>query len=131
MFTLRITTSYSENWRYNIMLTCALQDDAGNRVGFVSAEDSIMPVGSNSTTPPEGFVRQRVIERQLTPCHSIDLCLYLLPNSLPETLTLKGEKVSFPIKITILNGDKTIFTEKWEVNRFGGIGRQQKIQLEL
>lgn len=129
MFTLRISTSYSENWRYNIMLTCALKDRSGKQIGFVSAEDSIMPVGSNSTTPPEGFVRQRVIEKVFEPCHSMDLCLYLLPNSLPETSTLKGEKLSFPIKITILNGDKTLFTEKWEVNRFGGIGRKQNIVL--
>ena len=127
MYTLRITTSYAENWRYNIMLTCALKNEADEQVGFFSAEDSILPISTNSTTPPDGFVRQRVVERDFGPCHSIDLCLYLLPNSLPETKTLKGEKLSSPIKISILKDGETLFTEKWEVNRFGGIGKEQTI----
>lgn len=60
--TLSITTSYAESWRYNIMVTLAMLDRRGEQVGYHSAEESPLPVGSQSSEAPEGFVRRREIK---------------------------------------------------------------------
>ena len=47
MYTLNLTTSYAESWRYNIMVTLAMLDSNGEQVGYHSTEDSPLPVGTN------------------------------------------------------------------------------------
>ena len=56
MYTLKLSTSYADNWRYNIMVTLAMLDSNGEQVGYHSADDSPLPVGTNSSEAPEGFV---------------------------------------------------------------------------
>ena len=58
---LTLTTSYAENWCYNIMVTLAMLNEAGEQVGYHSAEDSPLPVGADSSEAPEGFVRRREV----------------------------------------------------------------------
>ena len=53
MYTLNLTTSYAESWRYNIMVTLAMLDSNGEQVGYHSTEDSPLPVGTNSSEAPD------------------------------------------------------------------------------
>ena len=124
MYTLSLTTSYAENWRYNIMVTLAMLDSNGEQVGYHSADDSPLPVGTNSSEAPEGFVRRREVKIEFESCSSVRFYVYLLPNSLPEDTTLADIETTFPLQVKITSGDKSIFSEKLEVNRFGGCGKE-------
>lgn len=121
---LTLTTSYAESWRYNIMVTLAMLDKNGEQVGYHSAEESPLPVGSNSSEAPEGFVRRREVSIEFESCEKVRFYIYLLPNSLPEDTTLAGVQTTFPLQIKLTDGSKSIFAEKLEVNRFGGCGKE-------
>ena len=121
---LTLTTSYAESWRYNIMVTLAMLNEDGEQVGYHSAEESPLPVGSNSSEAPEGFVRRREVSIEFESCEKVRFYIYLLPNSLPEDTTLAGVQTTFPLQIKLTDGSKSIFTEKLEVNRFGGCGKE-------
>ena len=71
MYTLQLTTSYAENWRYNIMITLSLRNEMGEQVGYHSIEDSPLPMDSNSDAAPEGWTRRREVEIIFEQCHSI------------------------------------------------------------
>lgn len=121
---LTLTTSYAESWRYNIMVTLAVLGENGEQVGYYSAEESPLPVGSNSSEAPEGFVRRREVSIEFESCEKVRFYIYLLPNSLPEDTTLAGVQTTFPLQIKLTDGSKSIFAEKLEVNRFGGCGKE-------
>ena len=129
MYTLKLTTSYAENWRYNIMVTLAMLDSNGEQVGYHSVEDSPLPVGANSSEAPEGFVRRREIELTFEECKSVRFYIYLLPNSLPEDTTLAGVETTFPLQVKLSDSKRSILSEKLEVNRFGGCGKEYIVDL--
>lgn len=128
--TLSITTSYAESWRYNIMVTLAMLDRRGEQVGYHSAEESPLPVGSQSSEAPEGFVRRREVKLEFEECSSVRFYVYLLPNSLPEETTLAGVDTTFPLKVKITQGEREIFSEKLTVNRFGGCGKEYVVKMD-
>lgn len=130
MYRLEITTSHSENWRYNIMVTLSMRDSAGEQCGYHTVEDSPFEVGTNSENPPEEFVRRREISLDFEKCSSVRFIIYMLPNSLPQIKSLEGADISFPIQIKIVNGENKVFAEKIEVNRFGGCGVERIVELE-
>jgi hypothetical protein len=129
MYSLQVTTSYAESWRYNIMVTLSLQNSEGEQVGYHSAEDSPLPIDANCDEAPEGWSRRRIVAIEFEPCNKVRFYVYLLPNSIPQVTTLAGEQTVFPMQIKIEKGDKTIFAEKIEVNRFGGCGKEFVVEL--
>ena len=129
MYSLQVTTSYAESWRYNIMVTLSLQNSEGEQVGYHSAEDSPLPIDANCDEAPEGWSRRRIVAIEFEPCNKVRFYVYLLPNSIPQVTTLAGEQTVFPLQIKIEKGDKTIFAEKIEVNRFGGCGKEFVVEL--
>ena len=129
MYTLQLTTSYAENWRYNIMITLSLRNEMGEQVGYHSIENSPLPMDSNSDAAPEGWTRRREVEIIFEQCHSIRFYVYLLPNSLPPTTTLAGTAITFPLQVHICNGSKSIFSDKLAVNCMGGCGKEYIIEL--
>jgi hypothetical protein len=129
MYSLQVTTSYAESWRYNIMVTLSLQNSEGEQVGYHSAEDSPLPIDANCDEAPEGWSRRRIVAIEFEPCNKVRFYVYLLPNSIPQVTTLAGEQTVFPMQIKIEAGDKTIFAEKIEVNRFGGCGKEFVVEL--
>ncbi len=129
MYKLLLTTSYAENWRYNIMLTLSLRNSEGEQVGYHSTEDSPLPIGSNSDTAPEGWVRRRNISIDFEACNSIRFYVYMLPNSLPTTTTLVGFKTEFSVQVKILKGTEEVFADKLMVNCFGGCGKEYIVSL--
>jgi hypothetical protein len=129
MYTLKLTTSYADNWRYNIMVTLAMLDSNGEQVGYHSVEDSPLPVGANSSEAPEGFVRRREVELAFEGCKSVRFYIYLLPNSLPEDTTLAGVETTFPLQVKLSDSKRSILSEKLEVNRFGGCGKEYIVDL--
>ena len=129
MYTLRLTTSYAENWRYNIMLTLSMRNSEGVQVGYRSAEDSPLPVGSNSESAPEGWTRRREVSVEFDECHSVRFYVYFLPNSLPQTTTLAGFKTEFAVQVKILKGTEEVFADKLMVNSFGGCGKEYVVQM--
>ena len=126
---LSLTTSYAENWRYNIMVTLSMRDSAGEQVGYRSVEDSPLPMGSDEASAPAGWVRRREVELEFGQCNSVRFYVYLLPTVLPETTTLASAKTSFPLKVEISEAGKTLFAEKIEVNCFGGCGKEFVVEL--
>ncbi len=106
------------------MVTLALLNDKDEQIAFHATEDSPLPVGSNSDTAPEGFVRRREVTLPFEKCHKVRFYIYLLPNSLPTTTTLAGTKTTFPIQIKVCDKERVYLSEKWDVNRFGGCGRE-------
>lgn len=123
--TLSITTSYAESWRYNIMVTLAMLDRRGEQVGYHSAEESPLPVGSQSSEAPKGFVRRREIKIEFEQCDKVRFYIYVLPNSLPEDTTLAGVETTFPLQVKLTDSSgETILSEKLAVNRFGGCGKE-------
>ena len=130
MYTINLTTSYAESWRYNIMVTLAMLDSNGEQVGYHSTEDSPLPVGTNSSEAPDGFSRHREVKIEFDSCSSVRFYLYVLPNSLPEDTTLAGVDITFPIQVKITRGNKKIFSEKLAVNRFGGCGKEYVVKMD-
>ncbi|MBQ9137840.1 MAG: hypothetical protein IJX65_04300 [Alistipes sp.] len=124
MYTLQLTTSYAENWRYNIMVTLSLRNEAGEQTGYHSVEDSPLPIDSNSDHAPEGWLRRRHVSLNFESCHSVRFYIYLLPNSLPPTTTLAGVATTFPLQVRILKGEEELFSDKLNVNCFGGCGKE-------
>ena len=123
--TLTLTTSYAENWRYNIMVTLAMLDSSGEQVGYHSVENSPLPVGSESSEAPEGFTRRREVKIEFERCDKVRFYVYLLPNSLPEETTLAGVETTFPLQVKLTDSSgETILSEKLAVNRFGGCGKE-------
>ena len=129
MYSLQVTTSYAESWRYNIMVTLSLQNSEGEQVGYHSAEDSPLPIDANCDEAPEGWSRRRIVAIEFEPCNKVRFYVYLLPNSIPQVTTLAGEQTVFPLQIKIEKGDKILFAEKIEVNRFGGCGKEFVVSL--
>ena len=129
MYSLQVTTSYAESWRYNIMVTLSLQNSEGEQVGYHSAEDSPLPIDANCDEAPEGWSRRRIVAIEFEPCNKVRFYVYLLPNSIPQVTTLAGEQTVFPLQIKIEKGDKILFAEKIEVNRFGGCGKEFVVEL--
>ena len=129
MYSLQVTTSYAESWRYNIMVTLSLQNSEGEQVGYLSAEDSPLPIDANCDEAPEGWSRRRIVAIEFEPCNKVRFYVYLLPNSIPQVTTLAGEQTVFPLQIKIEKGDKILFSEKIEVNRFGGCGKEFVVEL--
>lgn len=129
MYSLQVTTSYAESWRYNIMVTLSLQNSEGEQVGYHSAEDSPLPIDANCDKAPENWSRRRSVAIEFEPCSKVRFYVYLLPNSIPQVTTLAGEQSVFPLQIKIEKGDKILFSEKIEVNRFGGCGKEFVVEL--
>ena len=129
MYKLQITTSYAENWRYNIMVTLAMLDGEGNQVGYHSVEDSPLPVGSNSGEAPEGWSRRREVVLNFEACSKVRFYLYFLPNSLPEVTTLAGEHTTFPVQLKLTSGEREYLSERLDINRFGGCGKEFVVSL--
>ena len=127
---LTLTTSYAENWRYNIMVTLAMLNEAGEQVGYHSAEDSPLPVGADSGEAPEGFVRRREVTIEFERSAKVRFYIYLLPNSLPENTTLAGVETTFPLQVKLTDGDRVVLAEKLEVNRFGGCGKEYIVEMD-
>ena len=111
------------------MVTLSLQNSEGEQVGYHSAEDSPLPIDANCDKAPEGWSRRRIVAIEFEPCNKVRFYVYLLPNSIPQVTTLAGEQTVFPMQIKIEKGDKTIFAEKIEVNRFGGCGKEFVVEL--
>ena len=101
-----------------------MRDKEGNQVGYHSTEDSPLPVGSNSDSAPEGWLRRREVALGFEQCHSVRFYVYILPNSLPPTTTLAGFECAFALQVKILRGDEEVFADKLMVNCFGGCGKE-------
>ena len=101
MYSLQVTTSYAESWRYNIMVTLSLQNSEGEQVGYHSAEDSPLPIDANCDEAPEGWSRRRIVAIEFEPCNKVRFYVYLLPNSIPQVTTLAGEQTVFPMQVKI------------------------------
>lgn len=129
MYRLLLTTSYAESWRYNILVTLSLQNSEGEQVGYCSTEDSPLPIDSNCDEAPQGWSRRRTVSLDFEPCEKVRFYIYLLPNSIPQSVTLAGEQTTFPLQVKIESGDKTLFNDKIEVNRFGGCGKEFIVSL--
>lgn len=130
MYRLEFATTYAQSWRYNIIITCAMLDDSGEQCGYISAEDSPLPVGSNAEEAPEGFNRHRAVSVEVGSCHKVRFYIYVLPNSLPEKSELVGEKMTFPAQVKIYRGQEVIFDQRWEINRYGGCGTERVVELQ-
>lgn len=118
-YRVEIESGFAEFWRYNIAVTCGLFDADDVQCGFVSAEDSVAPVGSNLPSAPKGTPPHRRTEFEAGDCHHLRMYVYLIPHSLPEADRIADRK-PFPLSIRITYGGSVVLRENRSINQWSG-----------
>lgn len=119
VYKVEIESGFAEFWRYNIAVTCGMFDENDVQCGFVSAEDTVAPVGSNLPSAPKGSESRRGLKFEAGDCHHLRMYVYLIPHSLPAALKI-AECKPFSLSIKITYGSETIIREKRSINQWSG-----------
>ena len=116
---IEIDSNYPEFWRYNIAVTCGLFDADNNQIGFVPAESTVAPVGSNLEKCPEGVEKSRSLVFTAGDCDHLRMYIYIIPHSLPSGRMIADCK-PFPLSIKVSHAGRTLLHEKHEINQWSG-----------
>lgn len=117
-YLIAIRSDYKELWRYNLSLNCGCFDDAGSRIGTVTAESFIAPVGSALKCPPADYPAVRILSVETPPCHTFTGYLYLIPHTLPAGTDIAVG--TFEVEITLMSGGELLRRERRTVNPWSG-----------
>ena len=129
-FSVEITGSDSELWRYNIAVICGCFASSGSgedeRRDFISAEDTVAPVGSNLAQRPAGIPDTRRISFTTVPCEYLQMYVYVIPHTLPA-----GRDIAdFPplaLQIKVSCGNAVIHSEEYHANAWSGASIELRI----
>ena len=99
-YTVEVSSSFAEFWRYNVALMCGCFDGADTRTGFVAAEDAVADVGAGLTAPPADYPAARKAVLDIPEAARLVLCVYVVPHTLPalwraEKIGSKTAKAGF------------------------------------
>lgn len=125
-FRIEATSRFEEFWRYNVVLTGGLFDARGERIGYVSAEETIAETGANLRRKPEGYPSDRKIVLETAPCERFRLFIYLIPHTLPVGNSV-AESRPFELQVAIRYGGCALRTERFAINQWSGAS----IELQL
>lgn len=125
-FFIKIESEAKEFWRQNITAMCGLYDAEGNRIGFISAESSIAPVGSQLPSKPKAYPEPRTITLESEVCDQIVLLVYAVPHTLPESSNIDFSP-PFDMRITVSHNEHIIYSERHPINQWSGAN----IRIEL
>lgn len=118
-FQITVASNFPELWRYNIALMCGCFDAAGTRTGFVTAESTVAPAGSNLKARPADCPADRTTRIETPPCERIVCYLYLIPHTLPDDNAIDGCE-PFEIEVSITAGGRPLLRERRPINQWSG-----------
>ena len=118
-YKIEIESTFAGFWRYNIAVTCGLFGDDGERCGFVSAENSVAPVGSNLDSAPAGTPSHRRLTFTADDCARLRMYIYLIPHSLPQTEKI-GECKPFALTIKAEYDGEVVLRDRRSINQWSG-----------
>lgn len=119
MYKIEIESRYNEFWRYNIAVTCGLFDADNKQIGFVPAESTVAPVGSNIEKCPNGVETHRRLTFTADDCDHLRMYIYIIPHTLPAATHIADCK-PFPLSVKVSFAGKTVVQEKREINQWSG-----------
>lgn len=125
-FTIEVSSSYKEFWRYNVALMCGCFDAADVRTNFASTEDTVSDVGANLTAPPKGYIAHRLVTLCTPPADHLLLYIYIIPHTLPTGRDVAHNK-PFPLHLRILHGDREIRSVDYNINQWSGASIELKV----
>ena len=102
-FKLSLSSRHKEWRRFRIRIMCELQDQSGERTGFVTAEGTATGVCELATGE----------------CRRIRTFIYAIPDSLPAERTVE-RCPDFPAHLRVECGGRTIADETLAINQWGG-----------
>lgn len=128
-FGIEVSSHYAEWWRFNVAIACGCFDEAGKRIDFVSAEDRIVPVGSEQSVPPEGWqgAGRRRISVHTAACDHIVMYIYLIPHTLPVTNEVDAAQ-PFDIRVKITYGGRSVGDMPYRINAWSGSSLEIKLR---
>ena len=118
-YKIEIDSNYPEFWRYNIAVTCGLFDAENHQTGFVPAESTVAPVGSNLEKCPNGVEKHRRLTFIADDCDHLRMYIYIIPHTLPTDAHIADCK-PFPLSVKISFAGKTVVQEKRGINQWSG-----------
>lgn len=125
-FTIEVSSSYKEFWRYNVALMCGCFDAADVRTNFASTEDTVADVGANLSAPPKGGALRRIVTLRTPPADHLLLYIYIIPHTLPTGRDVVYSK-PFPLHLSILHGDRKIRSIDYDINQWSGASIELKV----
>ena len=117
-FTIILDSSFSELWRYNIVVMCSVLRD-GTEVEFLKHNSEIAPVGAELREVPRGYNANRRIELTTAAATALTLYIYVMPHTLPMTTDVADAK-PFEMELTINHGAEQLLHKRIEVNQWSG-----------
>ena len=125
-FKVEITSDFADFLRYNVAVTCGCFDENDERISFVSAEDTIAPVGSALVAAPKGRNAKRVISFATDECHHLLMYIYLIPYTLPAGRDISDYK-PFALNVRVMRGQRVVLKEQYSVNQWSGASIELKV----
>ena len=117
---ISVSCDYNQWWRYNVYVSAITFRD-GERVDYQSLIDTVYSAGNGAEVRlcPTDYNPQRPLELEVEAAESMELFLYVIPNTMPTSDTITQ---SPPFDITMrVRGGGISETEKLQVNQWGGL----------
>ena len=118
MYTIRVTCSYDELYRYNTVVMCGGYDSAQEELYVVSARDEASQGGE--------FALPQITTLTADRAENLRIVVYLVAHTLPENLNVE-ELNPFEVDIKVTKGGKEIYHKPHEVNPWGGAAIEIKL----
>ena len=125
-FQIKVSSSYTELWRYNIIVMGSGFDPTGNRVDFASAKSEVAPVGSNLTEEPAEAKGNRNLSITLSDSDNIAAYIYLIPHTLPLKRDIESTH-PFNLKVEVLCDKESIYKHTHKINQWSGASIELKL----
>ena len=119
VYTLELSCSYKEWWRYNVELQCGAFGADGERIGFTATRQTVAEVGANLPCAPDKASTQKRLQIASKPCHEARFLVYIMPHTLPTESRLE-QTPPFDIKLRTSCDGVEIATEHRAVNQWSG-----------
>lgn len=108
-FSIELSSDYEDRGRYDVKMSCELADEAGARIGFVTAGG-----GDGGGVSLAGGVKL-----ETGPCSGVRVFVYVIPRQLPEQRRV-STKYDFQMALCVRCDGKTVRKETVDVNKWGG-----------
>lgn len=118
-YRVEIESGFAGFWRYNIAVTCGLFDATDRQIGFVPAESTVAPVGSNLDTCPTDVPEHRRLSFTAADCDHLLMYIYIIPHTLP-TAKHTGECKPFDLSVKVAYAGRVVLHEKRKINQWSG-----------
>lgn len=125
VYTIAVSSNYSELWRYNIAIVTACLDENRNQIEVVAERSHLADVGSNLSAAEGEWMARNKISLMTPTCDAVEILVYLIPHSLPKEREIE-DVPPFEIKISVNRGNKTLHDELHQVNQWSGVSVELK-----